>query len=125
VTTPQPTTVLETVTTVVDATVTVTDVSVSVAEATVVQTQTQTVAPETRPYDNGMWHTTYYYTVTPVETSAAAPTETTWVDADLPKTSAAPTPSVDNGAWAPPAGVDDGSWERWEGKSGGWSGQKS
>jgi hypothetical protein len=128
VTTPQPTTVLETVTTVVDATVTITDVSVSVAEETVVQTQT--VAPETRPYDNGMWHTTYYYTVTSAETSAAVPTETMWVDVDVGETvsaDAAPTatPSVDNGAWAPPAGVDDGSWERWEGKSGGWSGQKS
>jgi hypothetical protein len=127
VTTPQPTTVIETVTTEVEATVTVTDVSVSVSEETVLQTQT--VAPETAPYDNGMWHTTYYYTVAPTETasSTATPTaETQWVDAALPEesASASATPAADNGAWTPPSGVDDGSWERWKGPNGGWTGQK-
>ena len=81
--TPAPTTVQGSA-----STVTVTDSMV----------QTQTVAPETAPYDNGQWHTTYFYSV---ETPA-------------------PTPGVP--AAAGPGSVDDGSWAKWSGNTGQWQG---
>lgn len=138
-----PTTIVETVTNVAEApTVTVTNVSVAVSEATVMATATETVLPETRPYDDGKWHTTYWYTVSTPEASAvatatvteivaaaAAATSTQAVDTnvntnvnagvDTPQDSA---PADTPGAWTPPTGADDGSWDRWSGATGGWQG---
>jgi hypothetical protein len=68
---------------------------------TLTVTATDETTPETRPFDDGQWHTTYFYTV-PTPASSAAP---------LPSAS----PSGDEG-------YDDGSWAKWASDAGQWQG---
>ena len=76
----------------------------------------------TKPYDNGQWHSTYYFT-----TEIVTPTASTSVGVEM---SAVPAATSAAAPWAaapaaPAAddGFDDGSWAKWagDGNGGHWS----
>ena len=98
---------------------------------------TETVAPSTKAYDDGSWHTSYFYTVTtPAPNSIPAPSpppSSSAVSSSPPNpapsssavSSPAAVPSPEAPAPAPAAGsFDDGSWAKWAGQGNGgqWQG---